>query len=514
MPLQVTGWIERYLTDPKQLIYNQKFRAECIPSWFLQQTVRGIPLIRFFNTHFPKRTFALGMSEACLIYFTLATAAFLGLNGRLSTLEVRNEQGLGKSALVSVAFIICMYYFDLYDSSIVRSLREGASRLAQVLGAIYIVWAFVDYVYPPWALGRSIFLAGPLVVGLLLLWRKLFAIVNTVPGFADRVLILGDGPLVEPLLKEFESRPELGLRVVSRVLTVDNGSNRVKYAYADPSGGSLELDSGDVLSDAVRHLRVSHIVVAMSERRGRLPVGLLLSLKCSGVRIQDGTDVYETITGKVPIESIQSGWLLFSPGFYVPRFIRIYKRLASITVSLIGLFLSLPLLPFVILAIKWTSRGPVFYRQRRVGHGGAVFYCHKFRTMRADAEADSGPTWASDQDPRVTAVGRLLRKSRIDEIPQLWNVLKGEMSLVGPRPERPEFVQELLKEIPYYDLRHTVRPGITGWAQIRYRYGSSVEDATEKLRYDLFYIKNMSPWLDLLIFFRTIKTILLGQGAK
>jgi exopolysaccharide biosynthesis polyprenyl glycosylphosphotransferase len=232
------------------------------------------------------------------------------------------------------------------------------------------------------------------------------------------------------------------------------------------------------------------------------------------VRIQDGTDVYETITGKVPIESIQSGWLLFSPGFYVPRFIRIYKRLASITVSLIGLFLSLPLLPFVILAIKWTSRGSVFYRQRRVGHDGAVFYCHKFRTMRADAEADSGPTWASDQDPRITAVGRLLRKSRIDEIPQLWNVLKGEMSLVGPRPERPEFVQELLKEIPYYDLRHTVRPGITGWAQIRYRYGSSVEDAKEKLRYDLFYIKNMSPWLDLLIFFRTIKTILLGQGAK
>jgi sugar transferase (PEP-CTERM system associated) len=448
-------------------------------------------LIRLLSAYFPKRTFALGISEACLIYFTLVTAAILGLNGP-STLKLRYEQGLGKIALVSIAFITCMYYFDLYDTSIISNLREGIIRLVQVLGAIYIVWALVDYVYPPLELDRGIFLTGPIfVVTLLLIWRKLFSVVNRLPRFADRALILGDGPLAEPLLKEFESRPELGLRVVSRVLT-----------------------AGDALSHAVTQLRVNHIVVAMSDRRGKLPVGLLLSLKCSGVRIQDGADVYETITGKVPIESIQSGWLLFSPGFYVSRLIRVYKRLASISVSLFGLLFSLPLLPFITVVIKLTSPGPVFYRQKRVGKDGIVFYCHKFRTMRADAEADTGPTWASDEDPRITAAGRFLRKSRIDEIPQLWNVLKGDMSLVGPRPERPEFVRELVRDIPYYDLRHTIRPGITGWAQTRYKYGNSIEDAKEKLRYDLFYIKNMSPGLDLLIFFRTIKIILLGRGAK
>jgi sugar transferase (PEP-CTERM system associated) len=470
-------------------------------------------LIRLLSAYFPRRTFVLGLSEACLIYLALVTAAVCGLDGAPGTLKLRYEQGLGKIAFVSMAFVTCMYYFDLYDSSIVSNLREGILRLVQVLGAIYICWALVGYIYPPLELDRGIFLVGPVfVVGLLLLWRKLFSVVNKAPQLADRALILGDGPLVGPLLKEFESRPELGLRVVARVSTVGDGHNHVSCTTA--SGASQESRADDALCEVVKHLRVNRIVVAMSERRGKLPVRLLLSLKCSGVHIQDGTDVYESITGKVPIESIQSGWLLFSPGFYASRFTRVYKRLASIAVSLIGLSLSLLLLPFVILLIKLSSRGPVFYRQKRVGRDGVVFYCYKFRTMRADAEADTGPTWASDDDPRMTTVGRFLRKSRLDEIPQLWNVLQGDMSLVGPRPERPEFVQELVRVIPYYDLRHSIRPGITGWAQTRYKYGSSIEDAKEKLRYDLFYIKNMSPGLDLLIFFQTIKTILLAEGAK
>jgi len=232
------------------------------------------------------------------------------------------------------------------------------------------------------------------------------------------------------------------------------------------------------------------------------------------VLIQDGTDFYEQVTGKIPIESLRLGALLFSSGFHISRFLEIYKRLASIAVSIVGLILSLPLLPFVALAIKLTSPGRLLYKQKRVGRNDSVFYCYKFRTMRADAEADTGPTWAGDEDPRITAVGRFLRVTRLDEIPQLWNVLKGDMSLVGPRPERPEFIQWLKQEIPYYNLRHTVRPGITGWAQIRYRYGNSIEDTREKLRYDLFYIKNMAPGLDALILFQTIKTILLGRGAK
>jgi sugar transferase (PEP-CTERM system associated) len=272
--------------------------------------------------------------------------------------------------------------------------------------------------------------------------------------------------------------------------------------------------AGKDLSDVVTLLRVNRIVVSMSDRRGKLPVGPLLSLKCSGVLIQDGTEVYEAITGKVPIDSIRSGWLLFSPGFRVSRSLMIYKRIASALVSIVGLLLSLPLLPFIILAITLSSPGPILYRQRRVGLDGVVFECLKFRTMRTDAEADTGPTWAADDDPRITRVGGFLRQSRMDEIPQLWNVLKGDMSLVGPRPERPEFVDRLCREIPFYGLRHTVRPGITGWAQISYKYGASIEDAKEKLCYDLFYIKNMSPGLDLLIYFRTIKIILLGRGAR
>jgi sugar transferase (PEP-CTERM system associated) len=245
-----------------------------------------------------------------------------------------------------------------------------------------------------------------------------------------------------------------------------------------------------------------------------LPVDLLLSLKNRGVQVQDGNDVYESITGKVPIESIRLSWLLFAPGSHASRLFLFYKRLVSVVISIIGLLITLPLLPFVALAIRLSSRGHVLYSQCRVGRDGVVFRCYKFRTMRSDAEADTGPTWAKDDDPRITRVGKFLRKTRIDEIPQLWNVLRGDMSLVGPRPERPEFVEGLNQEIPYYHLRHSVRPGITGWAQILYKYGSTVEDAKEKLRYDLYYIKNASVGLDLLILVHTIKIVLLGRGAK
>jgi sugar transferase (PEP-CTERM system associated) len=335
-----------------------------------------------------------------------------------------------------------------------------------------------------------------------------------VPEFADRALIFGEGPLADLLEAEFESRPELGLRVVGRFLPTDNGNHQRSYRPAAFVYAPPDAETADDLTNTVKLLRATSIVVAMGDRRGKLPVDVLLSLKCRGLRVQDGVDVYEAITGKVPIESIRLGWLLFSPGCHASRFHLAYKRSASILVSIIGLLLSLPLLPFIILAIKLTSSGPALYRQKRVGCEGVIFYCYKFRTMRADAEADTGATWASDDDPRITRIGKFLRMSRLDEIPQLWNVLKGDMSLVGPRPERPEFTEFLSREIPYYRLRHTVRPGITGWAQIRYKYANSLEDAREKLRYDLFYIKNMSIGLVLLVFFQTIKVILFSQGAK
>jgi sugar transferase (PEP-CTERM system associated) len=410
-----------------------------------------------------------------------------------------------------------MHYFDLYDASILSNRREVLIRITQALGTVYSLSVLIYYLYPPLELGRGIFVIGLVFTATLLyFWRELFSKINSVPEFSDRALILGEGPLAELLETEFESRPELGLRVVGRILPSSNGNGMLHGSYQPEEvvGNSPRTDMTDDLSRTVKLLRANRIVVAMGDRRGKLPVDVLLSLKCRGLQVQDGVEVYEAITGKVPIESVRSGWLLFSPGCHASRFHLIYKRVASVLVSIIGLLLSLPLLPFIILVIKLTSPGPVFYHQRRVGRDDVVFYCYKFRTMRADAEADSGPTWAGDDDPRITSVGRFLRQSRMDEIPQLWNVLRGDMSLVGPRPERPEFVQTLSKEIPYYHLRHAVRPGITGWAQVRYKYGSSLEDAKEKLRYDLFYIKNMSAGLDLLIFFTTMKIILLGRGAR
>jgi exopolysaccharide biosynthesis polyprenyl glycosylphosphotransferase len=222
----------------------------------------------------------------------------------------------------------------------------------------------------------------------------------------------------------------------------------------------------------------------------------------------------EKTSGKIGIDGLYPSWLIFGDGFNSRPGFLVLHRLVSMVASLVLSVLSLPLLPLIALSIKISSPGPVLYRQKRVGENGTIFTCFKFRTMRRDAEADTGPTWAGDDDPRITLVGRVLRLTRLDEIPQLWNVLRGDMSFVGPRPERPEFVEWLVREIPYYRLRHVIAPGITGWAQIRYQYGNSVEDAKEKLQYDLFYIKNRSIGLDLLILFDTIKICLLGRGAR
>ena len=252
----------------------------------------------------------------------------------------------------------------------------------------------------------------------------------------------------------------------------------------------------------------------MQDRREKLPVDELLDLRQEGVRVEEATNWLEKMSGKIEVEQLNPSWLIYAEGFRFSVPFRVARRLLNFTVALVGLVLSLPLLPFIVLAVKLGSPGPALYRQKRVGRGGKIFDCYKFRTMRQDAEADTGATWALDDDPRITRVGKFLRFSRLDEIPQLWCVLKGDMHFVGPRPERPEFVQWLEKEIPYYGVRHMVRPGITGWAQVKYKYGNTLDDAREKLQYDLFYIKNASPTLDLWIMFQTIKIVLLGRGGQ
>jgi sugar transferase (PEP-CTERM system associated) len=252
----------------------------------------------------------------------------------------------------------------------------------------------------------------------------------------------------------------------------------------------------------------------MPDRRGTLPVTELLSLRLEGVKVEDATSWLEKMSGRIEVDNLYPSWLIFAEGFRFSAGFMLLRRLLTMLVSLTCLLVVLPVIPFVILAIKLDSRGAIIYKQKRVGQKGVHFLVYKFRTMREGAEALTGPKWASENDPRITRVGKFLRMTRLDEIPQLWNVLRGDMGFVGPRPERPEFVEWLTKEIPYYPARHVIRPGVTGWAQVKYRYGNTVEDAKEKLQYDLYYIKNISVGLDLVILFQTVKTVILGRGAQ
>jgi sugar transferase (PEP-CTERM system associated) len=317
----------------------------------------------------------------------------------------------------------------------------------------------------------------------------------------ERVYVLGGGERAQRLVHALRTRHELGMDVIGWVGAMGNGS--------------LTREN---LSQALLPLRdakaVDRVIVALSDRRGTMPVRELLDLRLNNVKVEEATGVLEKIDGKIAVDELHPSWLIFSEGFRLKSSMIFGRRVMSLLISAVLLVLVLPLLPVIALLIRLTSPGPVLYKQERVGRNGKTFYCYKFRTMRADAEADTGPTWAGDDDPRITKIGHALRSTRLDEIPQLWNVFKGDMGFVGPRPERPEFVEWLSREIPYYNLRHMVRPGITGWAQISYQYGASLEESKEKLQYDLYYMKNISMAFDLYIIFLTVKTVLFGRGAK
>jgi sugar transferase (PEP-CTERM system associated) len=463
-------------------------------------------MIRLLNAYFPRRVLFLGISEACLVMLAFVAAAVARLGSTDASLMLLYEQGLAKIVALSVAIIVCMYYFDLYESSVLGNRREVLVRLVQVVGTISMALAFLYYVYPPLELGRGIFIMGLAIVAVsLVLWRRLFFAINGRPEFAERAIIFGDGHLGRLLLDEIAARPELGLRIVARI------SEDIEQGAEPESVGAPRRTD---LSRIVESQRANRIILAMHERRGKLPVQQLLRLKNRGINIQDGALLYEAVTGKALYESLVIGALIFSTGLRTSRLTLAVKRGSSFLFSGLGLLATLPLLLILGPIIRLTSEGPVFYKQKRIGRDNKIFDCYKLRTMRTDAEAKSGAAFAVDNDPRVTSVGRFLRTLRLDEIPQLWNVLKGDMNLIGPRPERPEFVSHFEQEIPGYSLRNIIPPGITGWAQVRYGYGNSIQDTKEKLGYDLFYIKNMSQGLDLLILFHTIKIVLLGRGAK
>jgi sugar transferase (PEP-CTERM system associated) len=376
------------------------------------------------------------------------------------------------------------------------------------MGIASFVLAAINFWYPAFTLGRStLVVAAFLVICVVVGWRFAFELWSSNVGPRERLLLVGTNPAALSLAQELhDRRHDLGVQIVG---FIDPDPAKVGQPVINPG----IIGCIDDIPNVVRAHDVDRVVLSLAEARGTLPMDKLLEMKLSGVTFDHLASVYEEYTGKIAVENLRPSWLIFSDGFRKSRRFAALKRLSDVLLAAIGLVVASPILLAVAALVKLTSPGPAFYSQRRVGHHGRIFTVRKFRSMHVNAEAKTGPVWASRDDPRITPIGGFLRKSRLDEIPQLWNILVGEMSFVGPRPERPEFVSELTKQIPFYGQRHIVRPGLTGWAQVRYSYGASAEDAMQKLQYDLYYIKNMSLALDLLIILRTIKTVVLRRGT-
>jgi sugar transferase (PEP-CTERM system associated) len=463
-------------------------------------------MLKVFNQYLPSRTLFLLASETVLILAGILLAVAIRSHGSYSSI-LAGESSLAKALLIAFLCQLSLYYHDLYDLQIVKDSREFFVRLLQALGVWSILVAAIYALFPSMFLGEGVsVLAVFVLLFSLIAWRVAFFWLNQRRSLATSTLILGTGDLARNVAAEAIKRPEAGIRIVGFI-----GEDRSLVGQSIVNPRVL----GDIaeLSLIVDQERVDEVVVAMPEGRGRLPFAALLELKLKGISIVEATSLYEKLTGKIAVESLRPSWLIFSEGFRKSPITHLYKRLFGILLSVVGLILLMPLIGLVALLIKLDSRGPILFRQKRVGENGRVFDLLKFRSMRVDAEAATGPVWAKKDDSRTTRIGKFIRKVRLDELPQFINVLKGDMSFVGPRPERPHFVEQLSEKIPYYNQRHTVKPGITGWAQVRYHYGGSIDDTLEKLQYDLYYIKHMSISLDLLIIFQTVKIVLLQRGA-
>jgi exopolysaccharide biosynthesis polyprenyl glycosylphosphotransferase len=463
-------------------------------------------MVRIFNVYFPVRALLVCLGETILVAlsFLVVTRVYLGPDAELF---LAYEGGAAKILLVTVVFIVCIYYLDLYDTLVLTNRREILVRLLAAIGIGTVIFALLYTAYPGAQIDLHQFVGGIcLMLVLIGIWRELVVRGLSSHHLVERALLLGEGPLAIDLAEQFVKRPEIGIRLMGYVSDYPGRMNGLPLEY---------LGRCDRLISAVKKSGASRLVVAVEERRGSLPVEGLLSLKTDhSVRVQDGVDVYETLTGKLPVQSLRLSWLLFSPGFRVSRSLLFHKRLLSVIVSGFLLVLFSPIMLLIALIIRLDSPGPVIFRQPRVGQHGKIFLLYKFRSMFHGSEAHGNHPPLDGGDGRLTRVGRILRRTRLDELPQLCNILRGDMHFVGPRPFVPEQEQELVQKVPLYAQRWVVKPGITGWAQVKRGYCVTVEDNEEKLAYDLFYIKNMSVRLDLLIIFVTVKILLLGRGGR
>ena len=448
------------------------------------------------------------LGEAILVYGSIIGAVYLRVGADGAQFELVTKNGYWKAGAATVFCLASFYLLDLYDFVVMGDRRELMLRLVQALGLAWIALALCFYLYPAMMLGRSIALiALPLALGLMVTWRLSALWFFGHPQIGERILIIGSGDLAVEVAREVLNRPDAGYRIVGFVGT---DSELLGKSLINPRVIGLT----EQLEEVVSREAIDRIVVAMSERRGQLPTQRLLHLSLAGqVSIEEGATFNERLTGRVALNMIRPSWLIFNGRGRQTKVASILRSVVHRLAALIGAILSLPIMIVTAILIKLESRGPILYTQERVGRNGKTFVLAKFRSMKVDAEQD-GPVWASKHDDRTTRVGRIIRKIRVDEIPQFWNILRGEMAFVGPRPERPHFVAQLAEQIPYYEQRHLIAPGLTGWAQIKYPYGSSIEDARHKLEYDLFYIKNHTLLFDMIILFETLKIILFGRGAQ
>ena len=466
-------------------------------------------MLRIFKQYYPIRNIFFFIGEGIAIFAAVMVASWLLLSVGLFGFD---RWLCLKIFLISLVCQTCLYYNDLYDLKVTDSFQELGIRLLQALGTAAIILAGIYLVFPKTIVGSGIFaISIVFVIILIVSWRFFYAIVLKHGIFNQKIILLGSGLLAQNILNEIINRKDSGYTVAVNVWdSLEDSDFLSKQKQAE----TIYKKDYDGLCELADQLDIKKVVVAIKERRGALPLRELVKCRVKGINVIEGTSFYEMLAGKLIVDQINPAWIIFSEGFYKSRTRRFIKRSIDLMICLAMLILFSPLIIVTTILIKIDSTGPVLFFQERVGKNKKPYMLYKFRSMFEDAEAQSGPVWASDNDKRITRIGSVIRKWRIDEIPQLWNVLKGDMSFVGPRPEREFFIKKLEEIIPYYGERFSVKPGITGWAQVCYGYGASVDDAVEKVNYDLFYIKNMSSFMDLMIILRTIKIVLFGKGAR
>ena len=464
-------------------------------------------MFRFLGQYVPVKSVLLAITESVLIIGSIWVAAWVRL-GQVNVFQSELNDGyllFVRFAAVVVVCILCFYYNDLYDLQIVSRRAELLIRLMQALGCASLILALLYYSMPNLMFGRGISAISAGAIGFLLVtWRLIVDAMGSFFRPPLRVLIAGTGSKGITVVREILDHPELNFNVVG---FLDEKGENLGKSLINPKIIGAVAD----IEQIVKTENIDRVVLSFVERRGNMPLQKLLRVKFAGVQVEDAHGLFEKLTGRIMLEMLSPSWLILSDGFRRGTIHLVIKRISDILLSLFAIVLLSPVLLLVSIAIYLESGGPILFRQERIGLKDRPFEILKFRSMRPDP--DKGQVWASQTDQRITRVGRFIRKYRLDELPQFFNVLRGNMSIVGPRPEQPLLVSMLEEQIPYYSYRHTVRPGITGWAQIKYRYGASVEDAKNKLEYELFYIKHLSLFFDLVIMFRTVQVVLFGKGA-